>query len=218
MFNGIDNELRKTASVLANAVREQRYGSVVFSSASRREGTTTMALNTARVLQTREGIRPLVIEVNRERPRYARLFQLDEMRGFAAIAANEVCVLQCIQRGPYGVAVIPAGTSEKEPEMGADVAAVLRRIVDDILSQQEDRFDIVLVDAPAFLEDPDAVTVCTVVPRLVLVVRAAHLSFEVLQRLKQEIAQSVEEFTLVGAILNRHRQYIPGWIREWLLK
>lgn len=214
MFNRIGNELRKTASVLGNAVREQRYRSVVFAAASRREGTTTMAINASRVLQTREGLRPLVIEVNREKPRYAKLFQLDETRGFAAIAAGEACVRQCIQRGPFGIPVIPAGRPEKNPESGADVASVLRRVLQDV----EGQYDMVLVDAPAFLEDPDAVTVCTVIPRLVLVVRAAHLSFEVLQRIRQEVEQAVDGFTIVGAILNRYRRYIPGWIEEWLLK
>jgi Mrp family chromosome partitioning ATPase len=214
MFNRIGNELRKTASVLGNAVREQRYRSVVFAGASRREGTTTMALNTSRLLQSREGLRPLVVEVNREKPQYAKLFQLDETRGFAAIAAGEACVQQCIQRGPFGLPVIPAGRQDKNPELGADVASVLRRVLQDVESQ----YDLVLVDAPAFLDDPDAVTVCTVIPRLVLVVRAGHLSFEVLQRIRQEIEQAVDGFTLVGAILNRHRRYIPGWIEEWLLK
>jgi Mrp family chromosome partitioning ATPase len=155
-----------------------------------------------------------VVEVNREKPRYGKLFRVDETRGLATLATGEASVEQCIQSGPSGVSVIPAGKSDKPPLAGSDLASILRRL----LKEAEDRYDVVLVDAPALLADPDTFTVCTVIPRLMLVVKARHVSFEVLQRIKKEIEQTVDNFSLVGAILNRHRRYIPGWIEEWLLK
>jgi succinoglycan biosynthesis transport protein ExoP len=214
MTNRVEYDLRKTASVLANAVRDGKYSSVVFASASRGEGTTTVTLHVANLLAKREGLRPLVVEVNREKPRYAQLFHLDENWGLAFLAAEEASLEQCIQTGPRGVPVIPAGRPEKAAYAGFDLASVLRRVI----KGTQGRFDVVLVDAPALLADPDAWTVCSAVPRMVLVVRARRVSYDLLQRIKREAEQTIPNFTLLGAILNRHRRYIPGWVDEWLLR
>ncbi|MBI1897469.1 MAG: hypothetical protein HYS04_13240, partial [Acidobacteria bacterium] len=54
------------------------------------------------------------------------------------------------------------------------------------------------------------------VPHMVLVVRAGRTPHEVLERVQKEVAS--ENVTIVGAILNQYRKFIPGWIYRWLIK
>lgn len=214
MRSGTRNELRKAASGLANAVRERKYESVVFASASRGEGTTTMVLHIARLLKERERIRPLVVELNRARPVYAKLFGLAGCGGISDIERGKSSARECVQQGPSGVGLIPMGKPDAAGEVTSDVASVVRNI---ILELSPD-YDLVMIDAPPLLEDPDGQAALRATPHLVLVVRAAHTSYERLQRMERELRQTVPNFSLEGTVLNRFRRYIPGWIHAWLLR
>ena len=212
--NRSEEDFRRAASVLANAVRQNQWHSLLVASAYRGEGTTTVALHMAVQLQQRYAVRPLVIELNRRRPAFSKLFALDAERGFSAIAAGRLTPAECIQSGPGGVALIPAGTPPAPGEPLPDLRTVLCRVV----RETEAAYDVVMLDAPPVLEEPDVMILGAVVPRLVLVVRAGHTPYEVVERVKRHLEVGIEGFTIVGAVLNRHRRYIPGWIYRWLAR
>jgi hypothetical protein len=81
---------RRTALVLAIAVREGRLRSVFFSGATRGAGTTTAVLEVARLLNGTFGLRALVIELARSRPVYLKKFDFDPARTLDACAEGRL--------------------------------------------------------------------------------------------------------------------------------
>jgi len=207
-----DESYRRVAAFLATAVRERRFDSVLVASSTAGEGTTTVAARVADLLRDRFGLRPLLVELNRRRPVYARRFGLDPGMGLAAIAAGERPVKSCVQHTPGGLPVIVAGAARPGPEVETGAAFVLKRILNEVAGD----FDLVIVDAPPLLEQADAVSAGAVVPRIVLVVEAGHTPYEVVDRARQALA--VNDINVVAAVLTKQPRVIPEWIYRWMAR
>jgi Mrp family chromosome partitioning ATPase len=202
----------KAALVLARAVQEGRYRSVLFSSPGPGAGTTTAMLQIARELQRAYGLTALTVELGRRRPAFERRFGVDSARGVAALAAEEKSVHECVQRGRSGLWMLPSGPEEYDHAPPRGLSAAIERI----LAETTGKFDLVLFDAPPLLEQSVGLTAGTVVPRLVLVAEAGRTSHEVLDRVKREL--DAEGIEIVGAILNKQPRYIPGWLYGWVTR
>ncbi len=206
---GNSEEYRRAALALATAKQKMHCRTVIMSSATRREGTSSAAIYIGRHLMKDFGRKPVVIEINRLRPIYSRLFKLDDSKSFAALASGNLPVIECVQRDPTGLALIPGGGNASVTAV-ADLGALLCRAVQELQSD----FDFILLDAPPILESADALVAGRVVPYLVLVAAAGRVSQESLRRVRQELEDA--NIALVGAILNMPKRIIPGWIDRWL--
>ena len=201
---------RKTALVLANAVREGRLRSVFFSGATPGAGTTTAVLEVARQLSGTFGLRALVIELARSRPVYLRKFRFDPAKTLEACAGGRLRASECVQRDNSGLWFLPASADGAASDQNLALPAVLRRVLDEVGAD----FDLALVDAPPIVEEADFMAVASVIPKMVLVVEAGRTRYDALERIKR--ALSAQDVTILGAILCKHRQFIPGWIYRWL--
>jgi len=202
-------EYRRAALALANAEQEMHCRTVIMSSATRREGTSSAAIYIGRHLMKDFGRKPVVIEINRLRPIYSRLFRLDDSKSLAALASGDLSAIECVQHDPTGLALIPGGSNASLTAV-ADFGSLLCRAVQGL----QNHFDFILLDAPPILESADALVAGRVVPYLVLVAAAGRVSQESLRRVRQELEDA--HITLIGAILNTPRRIIPGWIDRWL--
>ncbi|MEE9296871.1 MAG: hypothetical protein V3W34_18150 [Phycisphaerae bacterium] len=203
---------RKAALAIANLIREGGQRSFLFASATRGEGTTTAILNVARHLKSNCGIEPLVIELDLERPVLVKFLRLDADKTFQAISSGKLTAQECIQRFAEGIATIPASASNGRSDRSVDKSKVLGQILESMGS----RFDAVLVDTPPILEQADVMQVASLIPRVVLVVEAGRTRYEMLERIKRQFA--AENCTIVAAILNKHKRYIPRWIYRLLVQ
>lgn len=199
------------ALMLAQAVRQGAYRSVLFVSSAPQEGTSTAVLQVARLLHDAYGLRPLIVELGARTSTLAKLFFLDSDRTIQEIATGKKTTSECVQRTGSGLGIVPAACSNGS-SAGWDVAALVRKILQDTMSD----FDIVLLDAPPIPARPDGLAAAAVVPRAVIVVEAGRTTTEKLQRVKQELAHA--NVTVLGSILNKHRRFIPGWLYRWLLQ
>jgi Mrp family chromosome partitioning ATPase len=150
-----------------------------------------------------------VIETNRLRPSFSRLFGLADSRGLAAIGSGAAPALDCVQKDPTGLPLVPLGTRaawEKLPGLASVLSGAMQEL--------NQHFEFVIVDAPPILESADTLMAGKVVPHLVLVAEAGRVSQKSLGRVLQELTNA--EITLVGAIMNSRRQIIPAWIDRWL--
>lgn len=208
----INEDYRRAALLLATAADDDRYHSVIICSSTKGEGTTTAVLNIARELTENHKFRTLVLELNWRRPVYARMFDLDNDKSVAAVAAGRHCPRQCIQRDGSGLALLPSG--EDVPGSGgtAGVAAVLRSILQDV----ESEFDFVLLDMPPVLETTDVIGAGLVVPRVIMVVEAGRTRYEMLDRVRRELR--AESISIVGTVLTKQKRFIPGWAYKWLVR
>lgn len=205
-----DESYRKAALFLSRMVGDRRR-SLLFCSARRGEGTTTAVLSLAHQLQDSYGLRPLVIELNRRKPALGKLFTLDPARTLEDALNRLKPASACIQVTASGLSVIPGGSgrgASPHPQLAAGLNRVLREV--------EDAFDVVLIDAPPLLAQADAIIAGTVVPRLILVVEAGRTSYEVLDRVRRELA--TEQITVAGTVLVKHKRFIPRWLDWWSVR
>ncbi|MEK7750415.1 MAG: hypothetical protein AAB654_00770, partial [Acidobacteriota bacterium] len=140
---------RKTALVLANAVREGRLCSVFFSGATPGAGTTTAVLEVARQLSGTFGLRALVIELARSRPVYLAKFDFDSAKTLEACAGGRLPASQCIQRNNSGLCFLPASADGASSDQNLALPTVLRRVLEEVGAD----FDLALVDAPPIVEE-----------------------------------------------------------------
>jgi len=183
---------------------------VLFCSARRGEGTTTAVLNLAHQLQESYGLRPLVIELNRRSPALAKLFALSPTPTLDDALESKPAA-ECIQVTASGLSVIPGGcrrAANPHPRLASGLTRVL--------SEVEGLFDVVLLDAPPILTQADAIIVGTVVPTLILVVESGRTNYEMLERVKRELA--TEEIRIAGTVLTKQKRFIPRWIHWWLTR
>src|SRR5439155_387830 len=141
-------EFLRLALSLAQGVPVERPRAVMLASAHRGEGTTTVALGVARELQRATGMRPLVVELNRQHPCFEERFQLDKERSLSAIATGTKCVHECVQFDSEGLAMIPVGRNWEAGGTAGTVARLLREAASD--------HDMIFFDAPPLLESADA--------------------------------------------------------------
>lgn len=204
MLHTLEEGFWKVASVLAIAVRERRYDAVLVSSAVRGEGSTTVTLQVAAELRNRYDLRPLVVELDFWRPVLVKKFRLDPSRTLEAVLESGLCISKAIQREDSGIDMIAAAAKPTVPQR--DVTPVLTKIVTDARGEA----DIILVDTPAILEHGTMLNMGGIIPRMVLVVQAGRTRYEVVRRAQRELNNA--NIAVVGAVLNKHRRFIPNWI------
>lgn len=203
------DQYSKAALFLSNAVRQRGFSSVLFASASREEGTSTCVLHVARQLKETYGLNPLVVEV---RPRKAGLrsfFDLGKRRVREPVGVTKLTTDEFMQLGSGRPVVLTREAPEERKKGG--LASVLAGIVQDA----ESEFDLVLIDVPPLLEHADGIEAGSLVPRMFLLVEAGRTRYEMLERVKRELADA--DIEILGVILNKHRRFIPGWIYRYFM-
>lgn len=188
--------------MLAHVVSSRDNRSVLFSSASHGEGVTTALLSVARLLVDLYRLRVLAIELNFDRPSFTRLFDLDDKRSVAAIGAGKNGATAAAQLVEQRYFVIPAGSTTPP----ADIASVLGKVLEEVRGE----FGAILIDTPPLLQNADALALGDIAPRLVLVVEAGSTRYEDLDRVKRDLSRA--GIDLIGAVLNKHKRFMPEWL------
>ncbi len=203
---------RKAAVALAQRVSSAGQNAVLVAAATRREGTTTAVLNLALHLKESCGLRPLIVEMNLSHPSLGRALGLNPDRGVYAVGAGTATPRECVQDTSLGVPVLPAGRNPSNNGVATGTAPLLKTILGGVAGD----YDVVLVDMPPILQRADTVAAVSVVPSVVLVIEAGRARYEMLERVKTELAEAGA--TIVGTILNKHKRFIPGWVYRMLVK
>ncbi|MBY0588218.1 CpsD/CapB family tyrosine-protein kinase [bacterium] len=202
MLDETRESFRKVADMISHQAKEQSIRSVVVTGVTPRCGTTTTAVAIAKELASLAGLRTLLVDLNVRRPGVARLLQKE---------VSSPMAWDAIENMPADGKV---GTSSSVPRLSIlsapANAAVSAELVRSINERAAKCADIVLFDTPPLLGYADAFVAAGMSQGMVLVVEAGQTPFEVIDRVKHEVG--VRGVTLLGAVLNKHRRIIPGWI------
>lgn len=201
------SEYRRAALALANASRQGHCRSVILTSATAKEGATTAAVYLGRHLMRDLAFKPVLIELNRVRPALARLFGLDDARSLAAVARGDRGVMDCVQKDPAGLPVIPAGNFETSAGL-KDLEAALCQSVQEL----QNDFDFILVDAPPVLESADILVAVGVIPNAILVAGSGRVSQANVRKACRQLGEARTK--VLGAILNERKRILPRWLRR----
>ena len=182
-------------TVLLSDVRSGRLKTLGFTSPMQGDGKSTVTSNFA-VSFAQIGLKVLVIDADLRRPSVHRYFSVAKSVGLSDLLEGKAQVEDVImETEAEGVSVITAG---KISNMAAEL--LQSDVLDSILEEVKQNFDIVLVDLPPVLAVSDPVVV---MPRLdggVLVIRVSRVRRDEVINTMRRIQASGGNF--VGCVLN----------------
>jgi len=197
-------EFQKVALALAGTLRKSDTRGVIFTSPHRKEGTSTVLLAVAREMKRTLGMRPLLVEMNRQRPCFKDRFHLNASGSVYTFGEGDTTLQDSLQQDAAGLSLIPAG--------GNWSAASVPQITNRLLQQAEKDFDVVLFDAPPILECADAAAAGSVARDLILVLRSGRTSTEMLDQVRHQV--DLGGIRIVGSIVTMQRGVVPRWLYQ----
>ena len=187
-------QYRRLAMTLHHAQAARDVKLVVVTSAIVSEGKTLTSSNLAVTLSDSYKKRVLLIDADLRRPAVHALFGLPPGSGLSdGLSADDGHTVSVRQVSPR-LAILPAGRPTSDP-MGGLTSERMQRLLEDA----RESFDWVIVDTPPVTLLPDANLLAAMVDGTLLVVRAGHTSYELVQR----AADSIGRERILGIVLNQ---------------
>jgi capsular exopolysaccharide synthesis family protein len=153
-------------SELVRATVVSRRTSVLLAAALADEGTTTTALCLARS-HARAGGRALLIDCDLRRPRLHELTGADNQHGLTGILLGDCGLDQVLHLDERsGALIVAAGPGVADPEQ-----LVASEAMRQLMRQAAEHHDLVILDGPPVLGDPDACVLAQMADCAVLVAR-----------------------------------------------
>lgn len=170
------------------------------------EGVSTVAAQLAAAAAS-AGQPLLLVDANLDRPALHRFFQLDLSPGLADALCQGASFEELVQPTTRAnLSLLTAGTTEAGLALCWESGTLTA-----LVQALKRAFPLVLFDLPA-LETGSITTQCAgLLDGLLLVVEAQRVRFDIIQREKELLTQT--GVPLLGAVLNKRRDYVPAWLR-----
>jgi capsular exopolysaccharide synthesis family protein len=175
---------------------------LMVTSAGRREGRTTMALNLATCL-AREGRSVLLLDTDRQQPSLHRILGVRPTPGLTEVFSGQADIAAAVvATSVRGLSLIPRGSTTVEALQEAGTAALAES-----LKSLAANYDAMIMDSAAVMEDLDAVMMSASAGMVLFVLGCG-------KETPEEFTQAMELFRranvrVSGVVLNR----VPGALR-----
>jgi protein-tyrosine kinase len=189
---------------------EKVLGNLLWLGAAPEIGVTTLITEFAKYLTSRLNQRVLLVDANYSSPRLHRIFGVPLEPGFAEVLSGE-CGPEVIQSTSYSnLFLIPAGDKEHFPRrLGGDGGRV-RETISNLRKENE----LMLLDTAPVVSSAESFYLASRVDGVIVVARSEKTRLQVLQATREQLEEAGA--SIVGAILNRRKYHIPGWIYQRL--
>lgn len=182
-FTSVDNHIR----------------SIMVTSANPGDGKTTTVANLA-VVFGQQGKKVLVIGADLRKPSIQDLFAAHTSNGLTNVLSGQANVMQCIQKTDIeNVYVMASGPIPPNP---AELLG--NRVMDEVLLEVYNMFDIVLIDTPPVLAVTDAQILANKCDGIVLVVRSEKTEKDKIVKTKQILDKASGK--ILGVVLNDKKE------------
>ena len=186
--------------------RSPRESVILVTSAVSGEGTSTVARNIASALAQHRAERVLLIDANLRSPSQHQAFGLEQADGLGDVLLGPTTVTSAVREDVVpGLSLLASGRAMESPAQLLTVAS-LHSVILALLSL----YDWIIIDSPPATSYPDVATIAAAVGGAILVVDAENTRQEVVEEAKRVLEVSGAD--LLGAVLNRRRYHIPGFI------
>jgi capsular exopolysaccharide synthesis family protein len=178
---------------------------IVFCASKKNEGTSSTLLKLAVTLAA-EGERVLAVDANLRNPCLHSLLKAERANGLLDVIVEKTPVENVIKNTAIeNLRLITSGTSQANPS-----AALQSENFDSFVQEIKTMADWVLIDSPSVDFYGDACVIAPKTDGAALVVKAGKTRWEVVASAVNRLKQS--DAKIVGAVLNRQKMYIPGWL------
>lgn len=171
----------------------------MVTSANPSEGKTTTVANLA-VVFGQQGKKVLVIGADLRKPSIQDLFAAHASNGLTNVLSGQTKVMQCIQKTDIeNVYVMASGPIPPNP---AELLG--NRVMDEVLLEAYNMFDIVLIDTPPVLAVTDAQILANKCDGVILVVRSERTEKDKIVKTKQILDKASGK--ILGVVLNDKKE------------
>jgi protein-tyrosine kinase len=185
-------------------------GMVLFLGTNDDDGTSTMAREFASFVSTHVGSTTLLFDTDRQKPSQLAHFGIRGATDIEAVVHDGRGIDEAIY--PVRNTGLQITSLALRPTNRPFVFGSPR--TDHVLNQLRQRFDIVVIDAPAPTGAPDMLALSAKVDGVVLVIQADQTRFHQAKRTKELIEANGGK--LIGLVFNKRRFFIPDWIYKRL--
>jgi len=170
------------------------------------EGVSTVVANLAALLARRGDGHVLIIDADVSHPSVHRIFRTKLAPGLTDILKDGEAGEQAILSSPIqNLDILSAGAPNGDPSEIFSSSGMPR-----LLDSLRRKYRFVVLDLPSVTEASWAARLASLCDGVALVVEAERSRREVVQRVKEQLAES--KASVVGVVINRRRFRIPGWL------
>jgi non-specific protein-tyrosine kinase len=193
---------------------------LLVTSAQPGEGKSTVVSNLALAI-ARSGLKVIVVDADLRRPAQHRIFRLPNEIGLSNVIQRYVALDEAVQHRDFSSIPVYRSTSDiswskiwrrldwlqvltSGPTPNNPVGVLGSSRMPALLDQLRERYDFVLLDAPALLSVADAVMLVPTVDAVLLVVARGQARRETLRSACRELADGQAQ--VIGLVVNRAEQ------------
>lgn len=170
---------------------------LLFASARRGEGRTTVLLNLARILHS-VGKRVLLVDSDLRHPELHETFQVPNQLGLVNILSGSAAVEAVIQATEQGISLLPAG-----PSLFNSTSLWKPDSVKLLVARVSELFEVTLFDSPPLLSFADALFLAPYMDATILVLGAGQVTLGQAQRAKLLLQNAGAR--ILGTVLNKYK-------------
>jgi len=189
--------------------QEEAIRTIVFASATHEEGTSTVLVNFAITL-AKECNTVLLIDANLRTPSLHQYFNLEQKVGLSGLLQGKATLENVIKQTKIAnLSVITSGSPQANP-----FSLFESESLDGLIEQMKEHAYWVLFDSPPVNHYNEGILLGARVDGVVMVVEAEETRWEVAQSGRERLENGRAK--ILGAVLNRRKMYIPGWVYRML--
>lgn len=183
---------------------------VGLSGCTQKSGSTSIAAALALKASEQQHGRVLLIDANWQMPGQLEAFKLTKSAGLYDILSGELAPRECeSQSVSEHLDIMCRGKwHEDQP------STVRQELVDDLLADLKTEYRLILVDLPPAENLRSAVHLARKLDGSLLIARFEGVKQPQAQRALRRLHE--DGVNVWGSVLNRHRQYVPQWLQNWL--
>jgi capsular exopolysaccharide synthesis family protein len=184
--------------------------SVMLVSALAGEGVSTVTLGLAASMAevARQGV--LVVDLNSANPVLADRLAIEPEAGIGELLAKDATRADAVVETPIPrLFLLGHGRQDADLSQPSSLA-----LFEELMRGLRPDFDHLLIDGGALATSPDSLLVASKVDGVILVVQAERTATETVREASNQLRMAGAN--LLGAVLNRRREYLPGFLARKL--
>jgi capsular exopolysaccharide synthesis family protein len=212
LLEGMDEKFKRSLMTLRNSIeseiKENDTHVIVFTSAVKGEGKTTVLASFARVLAIGYSGKILLVDCSVRNPLLHRLFGVENEKGIIDYLSGQAEVPQIIKKLDIGcLDLVTAGHA-----IDIDITMPLfnSERMAFFIREMAEAYEYVLIDTSAILEAPETPIISSYADGVVMVVQIERTRREAIKRAIVMVEKLDGKF--IGTVLNRKKYHIPEFI------